>query len=661
MADEGALVSVSGRKVFTDKKTGEKYSERTTTVPVNGKWYTFPTIKEDGTQMSEDEVVEYIKEKGPIDPITGEEFPSFENVDKAVEYAKARSATRLKDGYATGGEVQQMKKMYEEGGLATDGMDVDPVSGNDIPAGSNAEDVRDDVDAKLSSGEYVVPADVVKYFGVAYFEKLRDKAKSGLEGMEEDGRIGGEPAEDEKMEHTIGSDLEMMDGYATGGLVPGADVNGIIDRVKAAAMKDPSVSNLLKSKGIFIQAPEQGQAAVAPAVAGQATPQKFAEGGTVGSPDFTAYKSEDYKASMDPYAHTPGFSIAAGTPVPTSGVCPTGYRLDPNTQTCVPITGDVSDSTSAAEVDTGIKTEQQLRQERMDAGPGPEDMEKDPNGWMGKYDYSNPETLAEQTMTTLGKGPEKTGVAGMLSKGLESLVGKIGGGVLGKAINAGKYGEAMANAAVARAQGNVAQANAIEAAAAAFAKENSVNPKGLFNNAKSLTANALESLGLTGATPASTSRSSVSTASSGRPGQAPSSSRADYGAIAKGYRSQGTNVGDRIASYAEEAARTGGTIADVSRTGPGGYGQGAGEGQASGGGQQGGTGSVGASGNDGMGNGVSGTGDGAAGAATGGQGDQGQGSGWGGMNKGGLVKPRSKAKPTPKKETKSNKKGLGRK
>ena len=49
-----------------------------------------------------------------------------------------------------------MNKMMEEGGLATDGMDIDPISGNDIPVGSNAVDVRDDVDAKLSEGEYVV-------------------------------------------------------------------------------------------------------------------------------------------------------------------------------------------------------------------------------------------------------------------------------------------------------------------------------------------------------------------------------------------------------------------------------------------------------------------------------------------------------------------------
>jgi len=33
-----------------------------------------------------------------------------------------------------------MDKMMEEGGLATDGMEVDPVSGNEIPVGSNASD-----------------------------------------------------------------------------------------------------------------------------------------------------------------------------------------------------------------------------------------------------------------------------------------------------------------------------------------------------------------------------------------------------------------------------------------------------------------------------------------------------------------------------------------
>ena len=86
-----------------------------------------------------------------------------------------------------------MDNLEETGGLKTDGLPVDPVSENEVPLGSNAEEVRDDVPAQLSDGEYVVPADVVRYFGVSFFEKLRDKAKKGIDQMAEDGRINGEP------------------------------------------------------------------------------------------------------------------------------------------------------------------------------------------------------------------------------------------------------------------------------------------------------------------------------------------------------------------------------------------------------------------------------------------------------------------------------------
>ena len=53
--------------------------------------------------------------------------------------------------------------LYQEGGMQDDGMDRDPVSGNEIPPGSLAKEVRDDIPAQLSEGEYVVPADVVQY------------------------------------------------------------------------------------------------------------------------------------------------------------------------------------------------------------------------------------------------------------------------------------------------------------------------------------------------------------------------------------------------------------------------------------------------------------------------------------------------------------------
>ena len=89
--------------------------------------------------------------------------------------------------------MEQQMSLFQEGGMKDDGMDVDPVSGNDVPPGSLAKEVRDDIPAQLSEGEYVVPADVVQYYGVKFFEDLRMEAKRGLAEMDATGRIGGEP------------------------------------------------------------------------------------------------------------------------------------------------------------------------------------------------------------------------------------------------------------------------------------------------------------------------------------------------------------------------------------------------------------------------------------------------------------------------------------
>ena len=94
--------------------------------------------------------------------------------------------------YNKGGTAmnRQMKMAFmQEGGE----VERDPVSGNEVPIGSFPEEVRDDVPAMLSEGEYVVPADVLRFYGLKFFEDLRDKAKIALAKMEKDGRIGGEP------------------------------------------------------------------------------------------------------------------------------------------------------------------------------------------------------------------------------------------------------------------------------------------------------------------------------------------------------------------------------------------------------------------------------------------------------------------------------------
>jgi len=125
-------------------------------------------------------------------------------------------------GYNKGGMMEQQMSLFEEGGMKDDGLKKDPVSGNDIPPGSLAKEVRDDIPAQLSDGEYVVPADVVQYYGVKFFEDLRMEAKRGLEEMDATGRIGGEPVsmtmiavgEAEKEKKALGGPV----GYANGGV-----------------------------------------------------------------------------------------------------------------------------------------------------------------------------------------------------------------------------------------------------------------------------------------------------------------------------------------------------------------------------------------------------------------------------------------------------------
>ena len=81
-------------------------------------------------------------------------------------------------------------EMFKVGGLKDEGGTKDPVSGNDVPSGSLKEEVRDDIDAKLSPGEFVFPADVVRFIGLQKLMQMRDKAKAGLQRMEDMGQMG---------------------------------------------------------------------------------------------------------------------------------------------------------------------------------------------------------------------------------------------------------------------------------------------------------------------------------------------------------------------------------------------------------------------------------------------------------------------------------------
>jgi hypothetical protein len=71
---------------------------------------------------------------------------------------------------------------------------IDPISGNEVPLGAKPEEVRDDVPIMASEGEYVLPANVVRYIGLDRIEKMVKQAKKGLTELGAEGRIGGEKA-----------------------------------------------------------------------------------------------------------------------------------------------------------------------------------------------------------------------------------------------------------------------------------------------------------------------------------------------------------------------------------------------------------------------------------------------------------------------------------
>jgi hypothetical protein len=125
--------------------------------------------------------------------------------------------------------------MMQEGGT------IDPVSGNEVPVGSMQEEVRDDIDAKLSEGEFVFPADVVRFIGLEKLMKIRDQAKQGLQRMEEMGQmgnaeeVGASPDEmfedDDNFESeldSVMSEVEAEEGvvkeFAAGGFLSGLDL-----------------------------------------------------------------------------------------------------------------------------------------------------------------------------------------------------------------------------------------------------------------------------------------------------------------------------------------------------------------------------------------------------------------------------------------------------
>ena len=235
---------------------------------------------------------------------------------KVLDITKFPPLANYKLRFAEGGMVEedQMNRLMQEGGIADDGMTREPVTGNEIPPGSMASEVRDDIPAQLSEGEYIVPADVVRFFGVRFFEDLRSQAKQGLQEMDADGRIGGTPVDAQGVpvggqdeELTPEEEQMLMEVLGSSGAATGMAYGGM-----AQNLQQP-MSNPYQDQSALYQ-PPRAIATAAPAPVG------MAEGGSLMGQTFTGFESRRYYNPETKQEMTINF--LDGRPL---GVIPTGF------------------------------------------------------------------------------------------------------------------------------------------------------------------------------------------------------------------------------------------------------------------------------------------------------------------------------------------------
>ena len=174
---EGKTVprSFSGSK---DDKTQTVFTRQVNHPKLNkGKPTLIPSIY-DGKELSEKEAIQ-------------------KAIDSGIKWTSSNSHETLREY-----DKKLHKQMSPELAKGTFNKGGTPMK-NDPPVGSTPSEVADDIPAMISEGEFVIPADVVRYVGLDKIRAMMQEAKHGLACMEDEGLIvdvdeEGRPQQDQK-------------------------------------------------------------------------------------------------------------------------------------------------------------------------------------------------------------------------------------------------------------------------------------------------------------------------------------------------------------------------------------------------------------------------------------------------------------------------------
>jgi hypothetical protein len=202
---------------------------------------------------------------------------------------------------------EPVERGFQDGGLMDEGGTVDPISGNDVPPGSTQEEVRDDIPAQLSEGEFVFPADVVRYFGLEKLMEMRQEAKMGLQRMEDMGQMGN--SEEAIMPDNLPFDIEDLDIDEEG------EYNDTMEMARGGVVHAAAGTFMTPSTGFSYQAPA-----------------------TTGQTGYSAFRGTPAPAGATPLGYTtptmagPTYTTATGTTnLPTFGQTVGSAQTTPTT------------------------------------------------------------------------------------------------------------------------------------------------------------------------------------------------------------------------------------------------------------------------------------------------------------------------------------------
>jgi hypothetical protein len=133
----------------------------------------------------------------------------------------ATAAPKFADGGGFMNESEDLGMPPEGAGLMAPQFDGQM---EDLPPGSLPHEVADNVEALMSEGEWVMPADAVRWHGVKTLMGMRDEAKAGFQALEAEGMVkkpaGAVEAGPEALPPGLmGDPLPPMDEGLEGGLM----------------------------------------------------------------------------------------------------------------------------------------------------------------------------------------------------------------------------------------------------------------------------------------------------------------------------------------------------------------------------------------------------------------------------------------------------------